>query len=74
MQFNPAAINMQPTERQAEPYWTLHGLITGHYLSRALYVAAKLGIADLLKDGPRNSADLAAATHSHAPSLHRLML
>jgi SAM-dependent methyltransferase len=47
--------------------------VTGHYLSRAIYVAAKLGIADLLKDGPRHSADLAEATRSHAPSLHRLM-
>jgi hypothetical protein len=48
--------------------------LTGHYLSRAIYVAAKLGIADLLQDGPRNAAYLAEATHSHAPSLHRLML
>jgi hypothetical protein len=47
--------------------------VTGHYVSRAIYVAAKLGIADLLKDGPRHSADLAEATQSHAPSLHRLM-
>jgi len=59
---------------QLDPHWALYGLITGHYLSRAIYVAAKLGIADLLKDGPRHVADLAAATHSHAPSLHRLML
>ncbi len=47
--------------------------MTGHYLSRAIYVAAKLGLADLLKDGPRHSADLAEATQSHAGSLHRLM-
>src|SRR5580704_4551797 len=59
---------------QTDPNWSLYGLITGHYLSRAIYVAAKLGIADLLKDGPRPLADLAEATHSHAPSLHRLML
>ena len=59
---------------QLDPQWALYGLITGHYVSRAIYVAAKLGIADLLKDGPRPVADLAAATHTHAPSLHRLML
>jgi len=64
---------MHPNQRQTEPYWTLYGLITGHYLSRAVYVAAKLGLADLLKDGPRSSADLAAATHSQAGSLQRLM-
>ncbi len=59
---------------QGDPQWALYGLITGHYISRAIYVAAKLGIADLLKDGPRPIADLAEATHTHAPSLHRLML
>ncbi len=59
---------------QVDPQWALYGLITGHYLSRAVYVAAKLGIADLLKGGPRHVADLAEITHTHAPSLHRLML
>ena len=57
-----------------EPQWALYKLVTGHYISRAIYVVAKLGIADLLKDGPRHIADLAEATRSHAPSLHRLML
>ena len=56
-----------------DPQWTLHRLVTGHYLSRAIYVAAKLGIADLLNDGPRHITDLALATETHAPSLHRLM-
>jgi SAM-dependent methyltransferase len=62
------------TKLPLEPQWALHKLVTGHYLSRAIYVVAKLGIADLLKDGPRHIADLAEATHSHAPSLRRLML
>jgi O-methyltransferase domain len=58
---------------QRDPRWALHSLISGHYLSRAIYVAAKLGIADLLKDGPRKVADLADVTHSHAASLERLL-
>jgi hypothetical protein len=45
----------------------------GHYVSRALYLAAKLRLADLLKDGPRDGRDLAAATQTHAPSLARVM-
>ena len=65
---------MTDQHSQLEPQWALHKLITGHYVSRAIYVAAKLGIADLLKDGPRHVAELAEATHSHAPSLHRVML
>jgi hypothetical protein len=42
-------------------------------LSQAICVAATLGIADLLVDGPRASDDLAQATQSHAPSLYRLL-
>jgi hypothetical protein len=45
----------------------------GHFVPRALALAAKLGLADLLKDGPRSASDLAAATQTHAPSLARLM-
>lgn len=55
------------------PTVLLYELATGHYISRALFVAAKLGIADLLKDGPRHHNDLAKATDSHAPSLNRMM-
>ncbi len=38
-----------------------------------LYVAARLGIADLLKDGPKTVNQLAAATDAHTPALYRLM-
>jgi hypothetical protein len=48
-------------------------MIAGFWLARALYLAARLGIADLLKDGPRNSEKLALATGMHAPSLCRLL-
>ncbi len=48
-------------------------LIVGYRVSQALCVAAKLGIADLLSDGPRHIDDLAAATGTHARSLYRLL-
>jgi len=48
-------------------------MIDGYRVSQALYVAATLGIADLLADGPRASDDLAAATGTHPPSLYRLL-
>ena len=56
------------------PQWALFQLVTGHYISRAIFVAAKMGIADLLKDGPQNYTDIAKASGAHAPSLYRLML
>lgn len=48
-------------------------LSSGFMLSQALYVAAELGIADLLANGTRSSAELAEATGTHAPSLYRLL-
>jgi len=48
-------------------------LFRGFWLSRAIYVATELGIADLLADGPRTVADLAATTKTHAPSLFRVL-
>jgi hypothetical protein len=42
-------------------------------LAQALSVAAELGIADLLADGPKLVEDLARATGSHAPSVRRLL-
>ena len=38
-----------------------------------IFVAARLGIADHLADGPRSCADLAARTGVPAQSLHRLL-
>jgi hypothetical protein len=48
-------------------------MIQGLHISRAVYVAAKLGISDLLADGPRSSAELAQLTKAHAPSLYRVL-
>ncbi len=55
------------------PGLALYQLGVGHYVSRALFLAAKLGLADLLKDGPRAYAELADASKTHAPSLNRVM-
>jgi SAM-dependent methyltransferase len=51
----------------------LYQMAVGHYVSRALHVVVKLGIPDLLADGPRHSGDLAQATATHAPALNRVL-
>jgi hypothetical protein len=48
-------------------------MVRSFWVSRAIYVAADLGLADLLKDEPKSSEELAQATATHAPSLYRLM-
>ncbi|HEV7281004.1 MAG TPA: methyltransferase [Pirellulaceae bacterium] len=55
------------------PQEQMNRMLTGYWVSQTLYAAAKLGIADLLVDGPRSADDLAAATNMHAPSLYRLL-
>jgi len=37
-------------------------LTTGHWTVQAIFVAAKLGIADLLRDGAKSSSDLLPAS------------
>jgi SAM-dependent methyltransferase len=51
----------------------LFEMATAYWLSQAIYVAAKLGIADLLRNGPQSCVALATSTGSDAPSLFRLM-
>ena len=48
-------------------------LVTGYPAAQAVHVAAQLGLADLLADGPRHVEELAAATGTHPPSLARLL-
>ena len=52
---------------------TLMDLIAGHRVTEVIYVAAKLGIADLLAEGPKTAAELARLTDTHERSLLRLM-
>lgn len=41
--------------------------------SRAIYIVAKLRLADYLKDGPKSVEDLAEKTKTHPDSLYRLL-
>ena len=70
----PATQRRRSSASTASPPATaLLRLATAYQASRALHVAARLGLADLLADGPRSVEDLAAATGTHAPSLRRLL-
>ena len=51
----------------------LAGLISGYWMAQAVYVAAKLELADHLAKGARSSNELAQATRTHEPSLFRLL-
>jgi O-methyltransferase domain/Dimerisation domain len=47
--------------------------LTAPQAPQLMYLAVKLGIPDLLRDGARSAADLAQHTRTHPPSLHRVL-
>jgi SAM-dependent methyltransferase len=51
----------------------LYQLGTGHYVSRAMYLAAKLDLAGHIARGARDFRALAKATDTDAPSLNRVL-
>ena len=60
-------------ESAAPPQFAMLQMITGFWVSRAIYVAAKLGLADLVKDSPKTADELARLTGTHSPSLYRAL-
>jgi SAM-dependent methyltransferase len=55
------------------PAIQLYQMAIGHYVSRALDLAARLGIADLLASGPLPASELAAKTTTDAQALRRVL-
>jgi SAM-dependent methyltransferase len=51
----------------------LNRMIVGSWVTQAIYVAAELGIADLLAAGPRSSGELAKETGTDGGSLYRVL-
>jgi hypothetical protein len=69
----PGAAGSEPTGEERAAAATMLEMIWGIHISRAVYVAAELGIADLLAAGPMTAAQLAQATRAHEPSLYRVL-
>ncbi len=51
----------------------LNQMIGGYWMTQAIRVAAELGIADLLAEGPRTAEELASRTGAHGASLFRVL-
>ncbi|HET8674525.1 MAG TPA: methyltransferase [Blastocatellia bacterium] len=47
-------------------------MISGFWISRAIYIIAKLGIADHLAGGPKTAEEIAAATGTHSGAIYRI--
>jgi hypothetical protein len=65
-------INKQ-IQKELPPHVAMLQFLGGIRVARSLYVAAKLGIADLLIDSPKTSTELATATNTDSSSLYRVL-
>ena len=59
--------------KKSPPPAVMLNLIIGYWVSRLIYVAAKLELADHLNDGPRTVEELAMAAGVQAPALYRVL-
>jgi len=64
---------MPPQNSSTATPLQLLGMTNGLIINQALYAAAKLGVADLLKDGAQTSSDLARKMNVHESALYRIL-
>jgi ubiquinone/menaquinone biosynthesis C-methylase UbiE len=57
----------------ASTHQQLDQMITGYWISQAIYAAAKFSIADHLQDGPKTVEELATASSTNPDALYRLL-
>jgi hypothetical protein len=73
-QFKRSKAGMnEATQELMPPHIAILETLVGGWRAQALYVAAKLGIADLVKDEPKTVGELADATGTNANSLFRVL-
>ncbi|HEY0380428.1 MAG TPA: methyltransferase [Pyrinomonadaceae bacterium] len=68
-----AAEKASAAEQPLPPEAVLTQLAFGALMTQAVYVAAKLGVADLLAEKPKTIAELAAATETNRHALYRVL-
>lgn len=66
--YNCGLMAKKPTPQAA-----MLNMTVGHWVARLIHVVAKLRIADLLKNGPRTTADLPSAAGVQAAPLYRVL-
>jgi ubiquinone/menaquinone biosynthesis C-methylase UbiE len=64
--------NEMTSKRESDGLRVLQ-MANGAWVAQAIYVVAKIGIADLLAKGPRSASDLAAETQVNADALYRTL-
>lgn len=67
--MSQSQLDSQP---EVTPQVAMLQMISGFWISRAIYIIAKLGIADHLAGGPKTADEIAAATNANAGAIYRV--
>jgi ubiquinone/menaquinone biosynthesis C-methylase UbiE len=59
--------------KELPPFRQIFRILTSPWIAQAIYVAAKLKLADRVQSGPRTAAELASETGTHPQALYRLL-
>src|SRR5262249_974838 len=74
MSVTTAAASCHGTsELQGTVFPPMMQMITGYWVSSCVYVAAKLGVADVLENGPLGIAELSQRLSADSDSLYRVL-
>ncbi|MEV6840657.1 methyltransferase [Streptomyces sp. NPDC051133] len=66
-------MSVSPEARDQSDSYALLNVIQGAVITQAIFVAAKLGVADVLADGPLPVQDIAQRVGSDAKATHRIL-
>lgn len=67
------SVNPQPAVAEVPLQTVMMQMVTGYWVAQSIYAAAKLGIADYLREGAQPCTELAMLTGSDERSLYRLL-
>jgi hypothetical protein len=70
---SPSGQGRSDASQGMPPVAVLYRLLNGYIIGRAIHVAAQLGVADVLREGPRSTVQIATVVGAHAPTLYRLL-
>jgi hypothetical protein len=65
--------DMADEQAPPPPSQVMMQMIAGFWVSRTVYTAATLGLADLVKEGPKSADELASVTGTDGRSMYRLL-
>jgi O-methyltransferase domain/Dimerisation domain len=66
-------MSASPSATERSPAFSLLDLIQGSVITQAIHIAAKLNIADLLRDGPLTAGEMAERVGSEPEATYRLL-